>query len=102
MAATTVGFFWHPPVRPGVILFPVWSADIERQLHQVSSLHPQHIDFLAEFGVARGLRPDGRDSSRIDRIFEMLRTLRLRSSTSRTRLPARIFPEFRQRGDHVL
>jgi hypothetical protein len=24
------------------------------QLHQVSSLHPQHIDFLAEFGAARG------------------------------------------------
>src|SRR6516164_9676666 len=30
MAATTVGFFWHPQVRPGVILFPVWSADTER------------------------------------------------------------------------
>jgi hypothetical protein len=34
-------------------------------------------------------------SRRIERIFEKLRNLRLRSSTSRTRLRARIFPEFR-------
>jgi hypothetical protein len=34
-------------------VFPVWSADTERQLHQVSSLYPQYIDFLAEFGAAR-------------------------------------------------
>jgi hypothetical protein len=26
MAATTVGFFWHPPVRPAGL----WTADTER------------------------------------------------------------------------
>jgi hypothetical protein len=59
MAATTVGFFWHPPVTPS----GAFVSSLERehradtilvQLHQVSSLHPQHIDFLAEFGAARG------------------------------------------------
>jgi hypothetical protein len=30
VAATTADFFWQPPVRQGVILFPVWSADTER------------------------------------------------------------------------
>ena len=88
MAATTTDFFWHPPVLQGVVLFPVWSADTERTRFWSNCIkclrYMRNILIFWLNLVHEGCDLNRRDSSRIRRIFEIMRSLRARFSTART------------------
>ena len=113
MAATTVGFFWHPPVRPGVILFPVWSADTERTRFWSNCIKCLRcirniLIFWLNLAPQEGSPPtrhydlNGRDIGYAE-LFEIMRRLRTRFSISRRQSASPNFPKFRSaRGGSIV